>query len=233
MSVETQATSEQYLKPTFYFDYDAPEVKAFADRVLGSEALSQKEMAIRLYNAVRDEITYNPYVFKTDPKSLSASYCLNDGVSYCIPKAVLLGAVCRYKDIPARLGLADVKNHLSSPQLIEFLRNDVFVMHGFIELYLEGKWVKATPAFNLSLCEKMGVEVLDFNGEDDSIFQEFNDDGDKHMEYLADHGTFDDVPMDFIAMSVAKAYPHLADPKVLEQFGLHSLEDDVSEQAAS
>ena len=233
MSLEAAATSEQYLQPTFYFDYDAPEVKAFADRVVGNEQLTPKETAIRLYKAVRDEITYNPYVFKTEPKSLSASYCLNDGVSYCIPKAVLLGAVCRYKGIPARLGLADVKNHLSSPQLIEFLRNDVFVMHGFIELYLEGKWVKATPAFNLSLCEKMGVEALDFNGEDDSIFQEFNDDGDKHMEYLADHGTFDDVPMEFIAMSVAKAYPHLADPKVLAQFGLHSLEDDVSEQAAS
>lgn len=233
VSSDLPPTAAQYLESTFYFDYDAPEVRAFADKVLGDEALSPKEMAVRLYYAVRDDIKYNPYVFKTDPKSLSASYCLNDGVSYCIPKAVLLGAVCRYKGIPARLGLADVKNHLSSPQLIEFLRSDVFVMHGFIELYLDGKWVKATPAFNAALCEKMGVETLAFNGEDDSIFQEFNDEGHKHMEYLADHGTFDDVPMEFIAMSVAKAYPHLADPAVLKKFGLHSLEEDMSDPAVS
>lgn len=232
MSTELASTAEQYLQPTFYFDYNAPEVRAFADRVLEvgekDEPLTPQEMAIRLYYAVRDEIKYNPYVFKTTPESLSASYCLNDAVSYCVPKAVLLGAVCRYKGIPARLGLADVKNHVSSPQLIEYLRSDVFVMHGFIELYLNGQWVKATPAFNEALCKRMGVAPLEFNGKDDSIFQEFNDEGDKHMEYLADHGTFDDVPMAFIIESVAKAYPHLADPETLVSFGLHSLEEDIS-----
>ena len=217
-----------YLAPTFYFDFNEPEVQAFADRVLGTEMLSPKEVACQLYLAVRDEIRYNPYVFKPDPKSLSASYCINAGESYCIPKAVLLGALCRYKGIPSRLGLANVKNHLSSPQLIEFLRSDVFVMHGFIELFIDGQWVKATPAFNAALCEKMGVEVLEFNGVDDSIFQEFNDDGDKHMEYLADHGTFDDVPMDFITRSVVEAYPHLADPRILSKMGINSLEDDMN-----
>lgn len=217
----------QYLSSTFYFDYDHHEVQAFADRVIGGDDLSQTEMAVRLYYAVRDEIRYNPYVFKTDPKSLSASYCIEAGESYCIPKAVLLGALCRYKGIPARLGLADVKNHLSSPQLIEFLRSEIFVMHGFIELFLDGKWVKATPAFNAALCEKMGVDTLDFDGKEDSIFQEFNDEGHKHMEYLADHGTFDDVPMEFIAMSVAKAYPHLVKPELLAKYQSHSLEEDI------
>jgi len=219
---------KHFLEATFYFDYDAAEVQAYADKVLAGQDLSPKQMAIALYKAVRDDIRYNPYVFKTDPKSLSASYCLNDGVSYCIPKAVLLGAVCRYKGIPARLGLADVKNHLSSPQLIEFLRSDVFVMHGFVELYLDGRWVKATPAFDAALCKKMGVEVLEFDGEQDSIFQEFSEDGAKHMEYLADHGTFADVPMDFITASVAKAYPHLTDPKVMSGLSGHSLEEDLA-----
>ena len=116
---------------------------------------------------------------------------------------MLLGALARKYAIPSRLGLADVKNHLSSQQLIDFLRSDIFVMHGFIELYLpdpqgEMHWVKATPAFNERLCRLMKVDVLEFDGYNDSIFQEFDENGGQHMEYLADHGTFADVPMDFI-----------------------------------
>lgn len=221
---------EQYLQPTFYFDYEHPLVSAFAERVLSENgpALSSVEKATKLYYAVRDDIRYNPYIFKADPKSMSASYCLETGESYCIPKAVLLGAVARYAGIPSRLGLANVKNHLSSQPLIDFLRSDIFVMHGYIELYLKGGWVKATPAFNAALCEKMGVDTLEFDGQADSIFQEFNGDGEKHMEYLEDHGTFSDVPMDFIIHSVATAYPHLADPSVLAGLKGHSLEADIT-----
>lgn len=221
---------DQYLAVTKFFDFDDPAVQAYAERVVDGET-DPKQQAIKLYNAVRDDIRYNPYVFKTEARSLSASYCLEAGESYCIPKAVLLGAMARFVGIPSRIGLADVTNHMSSPQLIEYLKSDIFVMHGFTELYLEGKWVKATPAFNAKLCSLMGVHPLEFDGENDSIFHEFGEDGERHMEYLADHGTFADVPFDFIVDSVNKAYPHLAveagsDKKVL---GGSSLDEDMAE----
>jgi len=221
---------DQYLAVTEFFDFDDPGVQAYAERVIGSET-EPKQQAIRLYNAVRDDIRYNPYVFKAEARSLSASYCLNAGESYCIPKAVLLAALARFVGIPARIGLADVTNHMSSPQLIEYLKSDIFVMHGFTEMYLDGKWVKATPAFNAKLCSLMGVHPLEFDGENDSIFHEFGEGGERHMEYLADHGTFADVPFDFIVDSVNKAYPHLtvevgSEKKVLAG---SSLDEDMAQ----
>lgn len=196
------------LSPSVFFDFNHPAIVAFSEQVVNSQ-MSDTEKAVALYYAVRDGIKYNPYVFDVNPDSFKASHCLEAGQSYCIPKAILLAALCRLNGIEARIGLADVRNHLSSPALIKWLRSDVFVMHGFTEIKLNGRWVKATPAFDKVLCERMGVVPLEFNGRDDSIFHEFNGEGHRHMEYINDHGHFDDVPYDFIVEGVAQAYPHL------------------------
>jgi hypothetical protein len=200
---------ERYLQPTAFFDYNQPPLKAWIETQLEGVPEDQVARIKVLYLAVRDSISYNPYVFQTDPKTFSASYALASGETYCIPKAVLLGAAARAIGIPSRLGLADVRNHLSSPKLIEWLRSDIFRMHGFIELYLNGRWVKATPAFNRQLCELMKVEPLAFDGIHDSVFQEYTESGQAHMEYINDHGVFDDVPYEFIVAGVREAYSHL------------------------
>ena len=202
-------TMQRHLQPTEFFDYHQPELKAWIAAQLEGVANDPVAQVKALYLAVRDGISYNPYVFQTDPATFSASYALASGESYCIPKAVLLGAAARAIGVPSRLGLADVRNHLSSPKLIEWLQSDIFRMHGFIELYLNGRWVKATPAFNRQLCELMNVEPLDFDGVHDSMFQEYTDDGQAHMEYVNDHGIFDDVPHEFIVSGIQSAYPHL------------------------
>jgi transglutaminase-like putative cysteine protease len=196
------------LSASAFFDFDHPQVAAVNAKVV-NEQMSDTEKAIALYYAVRDGIKYNPYVFEANPMSFSASHCLEAGQSYCIPKAILLAALCRSNGIEARIGLADVRNHLSSPALIEWLRSDVFVMHGYTEIKLNGHWVKATPAFDKVLCERMGVAPLEFNGRDDSVFHEFNGEGHRHMEYIKEHGHFDDVPYELIVNGVAEAYPHL------------------------
>lgn len=200
---------DQYLVATQFYDFDKASVQQWADRALQGVSNEPVEMAKALYLAARDDVSYNPYVFSDDPKTLSASHVLETRASYCIPKAVLLGAAARYKGIPSRLGLADVKNHLSSPRLIEWLRSDIFRMHGYMELYLNEQWVKATPAFNKRLCRLMKVEPLEFDGVNDSIFQAFTDDGSQHMEYVNEHGEFEDVPFDFIMTGIRSAYPHL------------------------
>jgi transglutaminase-like putative cysteine protease len=201
---------QTYLKASSFFDFDDAGIKALSQRLV-KPGMNDIEKAVALYYAVRDDITYNPYTFDPAAVGFKASACLQQGQSYCVPKAILLGALCRLNSIPARLGLADVRNHLSSPGLVEFLKSDVFVMHGYIDLFLAGKWVKATPAFDAKLCARMQVAPLAFNGRDDSIFHEHNGEGARHMEYLTEHGTFEDVPLELIVGSVAQAYPHLVE----------------------
>ncbi len=133
---------QAYLTSSPFFDYDDVGIQQFSDKLV-DVGMSDVEKAVVLYYGVRDDIAYNPYVFDPASEAFKASACLEQGQSYCIPKAILLGALCRLNGIPARLGLADVRNHLSSPALIEWLQSDVFVMHGYIEMYLSGQWVKA------------------------------------------------------------------------------------------
>ncbi|MGM0768388.1 MAG: transglutaminase-like domain-containing protein [Pseudomonadota bacterium] len=218
---------ERYLQPTAFFDYDKPELKAWIAAQLEGVPDDPVAQIKTLYLAVRDSINYNPYVFSTDADTFSASYALASGETYCIPKAVLLGAAARSIGIPSRLGLADVRNHLSSPKLIEWLQSDIFRMHGFIELYLNGRWVKATPAFNRRLCELMKVEPLEFDGVNDSMFQEYTESGQAHMEYVQDHGVFDDVPHGFIVSGVRAAYGHLFAGDEPQPATAGSLEEEI------
>ncbi len=199
---------EPYLRITSFIDYDQPEVSEFAERVCpkGSES-NLKEKAVRLYYAVRDEIRYDPYDLQDSPDALKASAVIKKGSGYCVAKAVVLAAVGRQQGIPSRLGFADVRNHLSTPRLRQLMGTDLFLYHGYTEFFLDDKWVKATPAFNLSLCQRFQVKPLEFNGEDDSIFHEFNAEGRKHMQYIHDHGSFADLPFEEMFAAYRKQYP--------------------------
>jgi hypothetical protein len=124
-----------------------------------------------------------------------------------------------------RLGFADVKNHMTSPRLYERMRTDVFRWHAYCELFLDGKWVKATPAFNASLCERLGVKPLEFDGRTDSLFQPFDRTGRKHMEYVRDRGTFPDVPFETILADFRANYAAL--------FGQDRLAGDFQAEAVA
>lgn len=167
---------QTYLRPGRFIDSDHRAVVEFAERWRGAsrEPTSQ---AVALYLAVRDEVRYNPYAFSLDAQTLKASHALAASESYCVPKANLLAACARHCGIPARIGLADVRNHLSTPRLLELLRSEVFAMHGYTELYLDGRWVKATPAFNEALCRVFKVAPLEFDGVHHSVFHPYNDRG--------------------------------------------------------
>ena len=140
----------EYLSPGRFIDSDHPSVVEFAEKHRGASR-DPLEQAINLYYAVREAVRYNPYTFSRDPQTLRGSYALATGESYCVPKATLLAGAARHCGIPARIGLADVRNHLSTPRLLELLKSDMFAMHGYTELYLNDRWVKATPAFNQKL----------------------------------------------------------------------------------
>ena len=198
---------KEFLSPGRYIDSDHPAVIEFASKhVKGS---SDVERAVSLYYAVRDGIRYNPFLDFSRDTAFRGSVCLETGEGFCIGKAALLAACARAVGIPARVGFADVKNHLTTPRLAERMGTDLFVYHGFAELWLEGKWVKATPAFNLDLCRKFRVKPLEFDGRNDSIFHPLDADDRRHMEYLRSRGSHADVPVAEIQKVFRETYPAL------------------------
>lgn len=194
-----------FLSPTAILDSDHPSVLRFAESKADG-AGDPTAVAVRLYLAVRDEIRYDPYVPFYRPDHYRTSHVLKAGRGFCVSKAALLCAAGRAAGIPARLGFATVRNHLATRQLIDFLGTDRFVFHGYTELFLAGRWVKATPAFNAALCRRHGVTPLAFNGREDSIFQPYNEDNRQFMEYVADHGVYWDVPVDALLGEWRRVY---------------------------
>jgi transglutaminase-like putative cysteine protease len=198
-----------YLTPGTFIDSDAANVRAFARDVVGDET-DPRARAVRLYYAVRDGIVYTPYCDFHSPETFRASAVLAKRSGFCVGKAAVLAATARAVGIPARPGFADVKNHLSTPRLRERMGGkDVFYHHGYVELHLGGRWVKATPAFDRALCEKFGVRALEFDGTSDSLFHPYDRAGRRHMEYVRDHGASRDVPADEIMKIFAREYPGL------------------------
>ena len=211
---------KEFLAPARYVDSDHPAVILFAGK--NSSGKDHRERAISLYYAVRDGIRYNPFLDFSKEESFQASHCLAAGEGFCIGKAALLAACARAGGIPARVGFADVKNHLTTPALRARMGSDLFVYHGYTELRLEGKWVKATPAFNVELCRRFKVKPLEFDGREDSIFHPFDADDRRHMEYLRDRGSHADVPVAEIMRVFREVYPALyglGSAAAMERFG--------------
>jgi len=196
---------KEFLAPGRYVDSAHPSVVSFSNRHV--QGKSDREKAVSLYYAVRDRIRYNPFLDFSDPLVFKASAVLEADQGFCVGKASLLAACARAAGIAARVGFADVKNHLTSPRLAETMGSDLFVYHGYTDLHLDGRWVKATPAFNLELCTRFRVKPLEFDGREDSIFHPFDADNRRHMEYLRDRGTYADVPVDAIQQAFREAYP--------------------------
>ena len=197
-----------FLNPSGFIDSDAANIGEFA-RAATSGERDDVGRAVALYRAVRETVLYDPYVDASNPASYRASAVLALGRGFCVGKASLLAAAARAAGVPARVGYADVRNHMTSPQLLELLGTDVFRWHSYVDLHVDGRWVKATPAFNASLCDRLGVSVLEFDGRSDSLFQQFDRSGRRHMEYLLDRGTFVDVPFELIRDDFREHYPAL------------------------
>ncbi len=196
------------LEPAEYVDSGAPNIVAFARKVCEG-ATDDIARAVRLYYAIRDGIVYTPYVDFKSPETFRASACLARGSGFCVAKAALLAAAARASGIPARVGFADVRNHLTTPRLRQLMGTDLFYYHGYTELYLDGKWVKATPAFDRGLCDKFGVRPLEFDGREDSLFHPHDVRGRRHMEYVRDRGPAVDVPVADILETFNRCYPQL------------------------
>ena len=203
----------KYLTPNYFTDSDHPDIIAFTQKHINADD-PDTEKVVKLYYAIRDGFMYNPNTINISREAFVASLFLKRNNGHCVDKANLLAACARAAGIPGRLGFANVSNHIGTSQLEKTLGSNVLVFHGFTELFLEGKWVKATPAFNKSLCEKLGVQPLEFDGTEDSIFQEYTEKGGRFMEYLHYYGSFAEFPYELMLSEWQRHYPHLFEKAV-------------------
>ena len=186
------------MRPTAVIDWDTGAVKQKAQE-LTRGLKSDREKAVALFYFVRDSIKHNPYAEGSSPEDFKASVILQRGYGYCQHKALLLVALARAAGIPARPGYADVRDHLLSRKFRDMIGGDnLLIQHGYAELYIDGKWVHASPAYDLGTCNKMGFVPVEFDGIHDARDSAYNQRGKPHIEYVTDHGTYDDFPFDYI-----------------------------------
>lgn len=182
-----------YLKPTPVIDYDSASIKETAKR-LTEKQQEVKDKAKSLFYFVRDSIKYNFYVPCDKPDYYKASRTLEIGEGFCIQKAILLAALARAIDIPARLHLAAIRNHLVPIRLKELIGGDLFPTHGYNGLFIEGKWRKVVPAFDLEMCRHSRSSPVEFDGMHDALLPPYDVTGKPHFEYVQDFGYYDDLP---------------------------------------
>lgn len=204
------------LASTEFIDHTSPAVRDFVGEVLsnsGGEDTNRPDdgisKAVALYYAVRDGISYEVYGADLTRHGLSATGVLERGLGFCVHKSILYAAALRAVGIPSRLYYGDVRNHLASPRLRELVGGDVFRFHSLTVVHLDGRWVKATPVFNKLLCRLYRIKPLDFDGRSDSLYHPFDEEGRRHMEFIHEHGEFDDVPYEAVVGGIQQAHPLL------------------------
>lgn len=194
------------LQETSCLDFSQPTLDDFLRDF--SPGTTPKQTAVKLYYFVRDAFLYDPYHLDLRPEALRASVIVGKKRAWCVEKAIVLAAACRKFGIPSQLGYAVVTNHIGVDKLREYLKRPEIVFHGYVSVWIDGKWIKCTPAFDARVCRVSGVDPLDWDGEHDSMFQAFQ--GDRiFMEYLHSYGEFADVPIDQMNTEMRNYYPHL------------------------
>ena len=203
---QTDPEGQAYLCATPTLDFDSAIVQDFV-AAHSREDDDTETRVLALYLAVRDRIRYDPYTPDEEVSDFAASETLRRMRGWCVPKSILYAACCRALGVPARLGYADVRNHLSTENLRRRMGTDIFYWHGYTSLWLHGKWVKATPVFNIELCERFRIRPLEFDGREDSIYHPYDLDGRRHMEYLNFRGEYADLPFAEMKRDFARYYP--------------------------
>ncbi|MBE0480113.1 MAG: transglutaminase domain-containing protein [Dehalococcoidia bacterium] len=189
---------DRYLKSTEIIDFDTPSVRKKAEEVTKGLP-NDREKAVALYYFVRDGIRHNAYAELYDISRYKASSVLEAGNGICQQKSVLLTALARAAGIPARLGYVDVNDFQLSETFKKMIGGvNVFPFHGFAELYVEGKWVHASPAYDINTCRRKRFVPVEFDGVNDAVDSRYNQDGEPHIEHLRYHGPYEDFPWEEI-----------------------------------
>ncbi len=185
------------LEPTYYIDHDDPAVvKIVKELTAGCDTTGEKLQAIFYF--VRDQIPYNMYAVSGNIEDYKASKILAAGKGFCIQKAILFTALARAAGIPSRLVIVAIRNHLISPEVIELLGGNLFFPHGYSQVWLNDRWVDIAATFDQPLCERLGAEAAEFDGQNDTLLPKTDLKGNPFIEYIDHHGIYADLPWDYI-----------------------------------
>lgn len=196
---------EEYLRPTDIIDSDSSLIRGKARELIGDGG-SDRQKSIALYYFVRDQIRHNPYAPGWEREHHRASTTLERGDGFCVQKSILLAALARASGIPARIGFADVRDHRLSPRFRDMIGGgNLLIWHGYAELHIDGRWVHASPAYDLGVCRRRGFVPVEFDGASDAKDPPFDLEGRPHVEYVTDHGQYADFPWEAI-VDYRKAY---------------------------
>ncbi len=208
LTMKILGPTEKDKQATGYLDFNHDKVKQFIREY--DKGGTDRERAVQFYYAVRDHFIYDPYHLDLRPGALKASVILNKKRAWCVEKSIVLTACLRAIGIPARLGYGIVINHIGVERLKKILKRDEIVFHGYVQTWIDEKWVKTTPAFDKNVCRLSGVPPLKWDGESDAMMQSYVRD-EKFMEYTHFYGEFQDVPVDLMNDEMKRYYPHLFD----------------------
>jgi transglutaminase-like putative cysteine protease len=210
-----------FLAPTAFLDCDSPVIAAAAEKITSSCA-DAAEKGAALFAFVRDTVRYNPYVNFLDEKVYRSSAVIAGESTFCVPKAILLASLARAAGIASRLRFADIRNHLLPQKMKDLLQTDIIYGHGFAELFIDGRWLKATPAFDRALCEDQGFILTEFTGHDHAVFPSHDLRGRKHIDYVEYSQAFDDFPFQWLTSYYLEKYPAFRDLESLLRQQLNS-----------
>lgn len=186
---------KEYLNSTQWINADAVGEKT--DEII-AELSSPQEKAAALFIFVRDNITYTPYVDYRQKELYRADRILATESTYCVPKAILLATMARAAGIPSRLRFATIRNHRMPRRLKEALGSDEIHGHGFTELFINERWLTATPAFDKAMSIEQGFTLVEFDGTEDARFHPFDTCGTPHIDYLSYSEPFADFEYDWL-----------------------------------
>lgn len=208
MSADTSTT----LQPTEFFDYESSAVRTFIEKSVKDRSADPVRQVVDLYYAVRDGLFYEVYGTDLTRQGLRASAIAGAGQGFCIHKSILFATAVRAVGVPSRIVFADVRNHLASERLKQLIGGDVF-FHALTSVQINGRWTRATPVFNKLLCKLYGMKPLEFDGTADSMHHPYldGDGGGAQMEFLKEHGEFDDLPYELVMDSIRRAHPKFLD----------------------
>lgn len=186
---------EFFLEPAEGIQCAHPEVLALARQVArGSH--NDVEAAGRLFEYVRDTVRYSVQVPYAPMEQYLALNTLQRGWGYCVQKSAVLVALARALGIPARLGLADIENHILPPAMVHMLGSNIIYYHCFAEWWIGGQWLKATPSFDRQLCTERGWRLVEFVPGANLMLPETDLAGNPHVSYIRYHGWRQGVPLE-------------------------------------
>ena len=195
------------LAPTRFLESDAPEIVELAGSLTRA---TPSETATALFDWVRDEVRYDPWTAMDPPEQYRATAILARRRGYCVQKAVLLAALARAAGIPTRLGFADVRNHKTPEHMRQMMGTDLFVFHGFVEFWLDERWLKAAPTFDREATRRAGALLVELDGTGDAVLHPVDPEGHPHIEYLRSRGAYADLPLEEIRRTFVEVYEPLA-----------------------